>query len=178
MSRPFVVDRNIRHFVWYGGVAGEGLRSDGEEALPLSKSGCSILPLVRRLQAGVLRGPGLYTVPGRALGDPSGAWPSLCALSALRGTSGGANITTPVGRAHFDDTATSPVRGPPASLIRPEPRSGNVACELRPLSCSPPSRCPKPSSVPAFGARTQANNARRYGYPSSGAPRPIGVGLC
>ena len=30
--RPFVVDRNIRHFVWYGGVAGEGLRSVGEEA--------------------------------------------------------------------------------------------------------------------------------------------------
>ena len=24
--RPFVVDRNIRHFVWYGVVAGEGLK--------------------------------------------------------------------------------------------------------------------------------------------------------
>src|SRR5918992_953037 len=32
--RPFVVDRNIRHFLWYGGVAGDGLRSVGEEALP------------------------------------------------------------------------------------------------------------------------------------------------
>src|SRR5215208_3741973 len=51
--RPFVVDRNIRHFVWYGGVAGEGLRSVGEEALPSSKSVCSILPIVRHLRAGV-----------------------------------------------------------------------------------------------------------------------------
>src|SRR5215207_6703040 len=66
-SRPFVVDRNIRHFVWYGGVAGEGLKSDREEALPLSKSGCSILPLVRWLQAGVLRGSGLYVWRPRPL---------------------------------------------------------------------------------------------------------------
>jgi hypothetical protein len=43
--RPFVVDRNIRHFLWYGEVAGDGLRSDGEEALPSSKSVCSILPI-------------------------------------------------------------------------------------------------------------------------------------
>src|SRR5215212_1313133 len=28
-SRPFIVDRNISHFFWYGGVAGEGLRSVG-----------------------------------------------------------------------------------------------------------------------------------------------------
>jgi hypothetical protein len=27
--RPFVVDRNICNFMWYGGVAGEGLRSVG-----------------------------------------------------------------------------------------------------------------------------------------------------
>jgi hypothetical protein len=32
--RPLVVDRNIRHFLWYGAVAGDGLRSVGEEALP------------------------------------------------------------------------------------------------------------------------------------------------
>jgi hypothetical protein len=25
MSQPFVVNRNIRHFLWYGGFAGEGL---------------------------------------------------------------------------------------------------------------------------------------------------------
>src|SRR5215211_817232 len=54
-ERPFVVDRNIRHFVWYGGVAGEGLRSDGVDDLPLSKSICSILPIARHLRAGVSR---------------------------------------------------------------------------------------------------------------------------
>src|SRR5918996_538735 len=43
--RPFGVDRNICHFLWYGGVAGDGLRSVGEEALPSSKSVCSILPI-------------------------------------------------------------------------------------------------------------------------------------
>jgi predicted MFS family arabinose efflux permease len=41
--RPFVVDRNIRHFLWYGGVAGDGLRSVGVS--PPSKSVCSILPI-------------------------------------------------------------------------------------------------------------------------------------
>src|SRR5215208_1287528 len=53
--RPFVANRNIRHFVWYGGVAGEGLRSDGVDDLPLSKSVCSILPIARHLRAGVSR---------------------------------------------------------------------------------------------------------------------------
>jgi hypothetical protein len=50
--RPFVVDRNIWHFLWYGGDAGDGLRSVGEEALPSSKSVCSILPIA-------ICGPGL-----------------------------------------------------------------------------------------------------------------------
>jgi hypothetical protein len=49
-SRPFVVDRNSCHFLWYGGVAGEGLRSVG--ATSPSKSICSILPLTRHLRAG------------------------------------------------------------------------------------------------------------------------------
>src|SRR5215212_96980 len=31
VSRPFVVDRNSCHFLWYGVVAGEGLRSVGVE---------------------------------------------------------------------------------------------------------------------------------------------------
>ncbi len=76
MSRPFVADRNIRHFLWYGGFAGEGLRSVGEEALPSSKSICSILPIARHLQAGAPRwGPGLYNAPGRA--HPLPARPSL-----------------------------------------------------------------------------------------------------
>ncbi len=38
--------------MWYGGVAGDGLRSVGEEALPSSKSVCSILPIARRWRAG------------------------------------------------------------------------------------------------------------------------------
>src|SRR5215211_4302948 len=57
--RPFVANRNICNFMWYGvverGVAGEGLRSVGEEALPSSKSVCSILPIARHLRAGVSR---------------------------------------------------------------------------------------------------------------------------
>jgi hypothetical protein len=57
--RPFVVDRNICHFMWYSGGASEGLRSVGEEALPSSKSMCSILPIARLLRAGVLRAPAL-----------------------------------------------------------------------------------------------------------------------
>jgi hypothetical protein len=57
--RPFVVDRNICHFMWYSGGASEGLRSVGEEALPSSKSMCSILPIARLLRAGVLRTPAL-----------------------------------------------------------------------------------------------------------------------
>src|ERR687894_798573 len=50
MSRPFGVDRNSCHFLWYGVVAGEGLRSVG--AASPSKSVCSILPLARHLRAG------------------------------------------------------------------------------------------------------------------------------
>src|SRR5215210_7762260 len=53
-SWPFLLDRNICNFLWYGGVAGEGLRSVGEEALPSSKSVCFILPIARRLAG---RGP-------------------------------------------------------------------------------------------------------------------------
>jgi hypothetical protein len=54
--RLFVIDRNIRHFLWYGVVAGDGLRSVGEEALPSSKSVCSILPIA-------ICGPGLSVAP-------------------------------------------------------------------------------------------------------------------
>jgi hypothetical protein len=40
------------------GVSGDGLRSVGEAYLPLTKSGCSILPVARHLRAGVqLPGP-------------------------------------------------------------------------------------------------------------------------
>ena len=53
VSRSSVIDRNIRNFVWYGGGAGDGLRSGGEEALPSSKSVCSILPIAHHSRAGV-----------------------------------------------------------------------------------------------------------------------------
>src|SRR5919106_5986382 len=46
------MDRNSCHFLWYGEAVGDGLRSDGEEALPSSKSVCSILPIARHLRAG------------------------------------------------------------------------------------------------------------------------------
>src|SRR5215204_7373648 len=53
-SRPFVANRNICNFLWYGGVVrgvvGEGLRSVG--ATSPSKSCRSILPLARHLRAG------------------------------------------------------------------------------------------------------------------------------
>jgi hypothetical protein len=45
---------NTRSLLWYGGVAGDGLRSVGEDFLPSSKSVCSILPITRRLRAGAL----------------------------------------------------------------------------------------------------------------------------
>ena len=54
-ARASVVDRNICHFIWYGEVAGDGLRSVGKEALPSSKSVCSILPLACHSRAGVTR---------------------------------------------------------------------------------------------------------------------------
>ena len=54
-----MLERNIWHFVWYGGVAGEGLRSVGEDFLPSSKSMCSILPIVRRLSDRGFRVPAL-----------------------------------------------------------------------------------------------------------------------
>src|SRR5215213_11687561 len=76
--RPFVVDRNIRHFLWYGGVAGEGLRSDAVDVLPLSRSVCSILPIARHFRAGVLRGSGLYTAVGRSVLLSPFARPVLC----------------------------------------------------------------------------------------------------
>jgi hypothetical protein len=61
--RRFVVDRNICHFLWYGGVAGEGLRSVGADGeFPPSKSVFSILPIARRLSAWGFRAPALVVV--------------------------------------------------------------------------------------------------------------------
>ena len=88
------VNRNIRNFVWYGGVAGDGLRSVGAEHVSQPRA-CTLscpapaingpgslghltrpaVPLYRT--AGPLCMPGLYNAPGR--GCPTSlAWPSLC----------------------------------------------------------------------------------------------------
>src|SRR5215212_2575188 len=59
--RPFVVDRNICNFLWYGGVArgvaGEGLRSVG---MPIPNQERVLYPAPRSTLKGrgILRGPG------------------------------------------------------------------------------------------------------------------------
>src|SRR5215204_5551050 len=86
--RPFVADRNIRHFLWYGGIAGDGLRSVGEGP-PLIQERV-LYPAHRHLRAGALRGSGLYNacVVGRVvLYLLLATRPSLCAPSALQTSS-------------------------------------------------------------------------------------------
>jgi hypothetical protein len=101
--RPFVADRNICNFLWYSVVASEGLRSDGVDDLPPSKSGSSILPIA------CIDGPGSYGAP------------------AFR-----------------------------------------FAAALHPDALSPL----------LSGSARRAHNTRRCEHPSSGAPGPIGAGLC
>src|SRR5919107_3846401 len=82
--RPFGLDRNICSFLWYGGVAGDGLRSVGKEALPSTKSVCSILPSA--ICGPGLSGSGLYTVLGRPFVTTHvGAALALCPLCVARG---------------------------------------------------------------------------------------------
>src|SRR5215203_3210013 len=70
-------------------------------------------------------GPGSYGAPAFILSSaalwetPLGRGLRSCALSALRGTVGGATMTTPGGAGtHWQ--SSSPVPALPASLIRPE----------------------------------------------------------
>jgi hypothetical protein len=74
--RPFVLDRNIRHVLWYGGVAGDGLRSVGEEDPPSSKSVCSIL-LIAICGPGSYGAPASIMLPLAALVSPHCAWRGL-----------------------------------------------------------------------------------------------------
>jgi hypothetical protein len=76
--RPFGLDRNIRHFLWYGGVAGDGLRSVEEEA-PLLIQERVLYPAHRHLRAGALRGSGLYNALRPRWFDPI----ALCAAFTL-----------------------------------------------------------------------------------------------
>jgi hypothetical protein len=57
LLRPFVLDRNICSFLWYGGVAGIGLRSDGRSP-PLIQER-QLYPAHRHLRAGATGAPAL-----------------------------------------------------------------------------------------------------------------------
>jgi hypothetical protein len=101
--RPFVLDRNICNFLWYGVVEG-GLRAKVLGRLgwcPSSNQEHVLYPAHRSPFIGPgLSGSGLYNVlwPRCFLSYPSfPARPSLCALEALRKVVGGANMTTPGG---------------------------------------------------------------------------------
>jgi hypothetical protein len=56
--RPFVVDRNSCHFLWYGVVAGEGLRSVGANGDPPHPRACAL-----SCPSPVIYGPGLAGAP-------------------------------------------------------------------------------------------------------------------
>ena len=93
-----------------------------------------ILPSSTINGAGVLRGSGLYNSLGRA-GAPTLARPSLCALSALRRTSGGAIMTIPGGRAPpLCTSVASSVLGASASIMG----RSSQATGLRPFALPRP----------------------------------------
>ncbi len=93
-----------------------------------------ILPSSTINRAGVLRGSGLYNSLGRA-GAPTLARPSLCALSALRRTSGGASMTIPGGRAPpLCTSVASSVLGASASIMG----RSSQATGLRPFALPRP----------------------------------------
>src|SRR5215208_3229319 len=85
------------------------------------------------------RGSGLYNaciVSRVVLTHPPTTRRSLCAPSALRGTSGGATITTPGGAGISCSTTTSSVLGAPASLIGSElPWLTGSALRFAPVLC-------------------------------------------
>ncbi len=59
-TRPaLVLQRNdtLVTFLWYDVFAGDGLRSNGVDDLPPSKSVCFILPIARHLRAGTFHLP-------------------------------------------------------------------------------------------------------------------------
>jgi hypothetical protein len=101
--RPFVANRNICNFLWYGGVArgvaGEGLRSVGMS--PIGPNQERVLYPARRSPfkgRGILRGvPDFIMLVSLAALLPPLARPSHCALGALRWVVGGENMTTPGG---------------------------------------------------------------------------------
>jgi hypothetical protein len=91
-----------------------------------------------------LSGSGLYNacIVGRVVSHftSSTTWPSLRALSALRGTSGGASMTTPggAGTRYVTYSDNPPVLGAPASLIGSEFLHNPHRRGLRPSLCPNP----------------------------------------
>jgi hypothetical protein len=80
--RPFVLDRNICSFLWYGGVAGDGLRSDGRSP-PLIQERV-LYPAHRHLRAGAAGVPASI-MPLAAPFDLSGAALSFASLKRCAG---------------------------------------------------------------------------------------------
>jgi hypothetical protein len=78
--RPFVVNRNICNFLWYGGFArGERVKVLGRLGCPSpTKSLCSILPIARRLSGRGVAAPALRIAPPDALSPPPSR-SSVCA---------------------------------------------------------------------------------------------------
>jgi hypothetical protein len=134
--RPFVANRNICHFLWYGGVAGEGLRSVGADGeLPIQERVLYPAPRSPFIGPG-LSGSGLYNVciVGRVvLPSLATTWPSLCALGALRWVVCGATMTSPGGVGTTLCCKTPPVLAPPASIMGRSYQS----TWLRPLRFAP-----------------------------------------
>ena len=141
VSRSSVVDRNICNFVWYGGVAGDGLRSVGADGeLPSSKSVCSILPIVRHLRAGVSRTshPALRIMGDATRGSPIPLHAGIKAHTLCEENTHLLHIQ------RFDPSVTEYYNfvSEPGLPISPPPRRPGFS-----LACAPV-RCPKSSLTP------------------------------
>jgi hypothetical protein len=132
--------------VGYNRIVTHGGRRCNDVVAILAKDEAPSLCSTCRTPASILSSAALSGTPPRR-------GPSLCALCALRGTSGGETMTTPVGRVHLRETGTTPtVRGAPASIIGSE-----LSVYLAPALRFAPPRCPKPST-------------RALPFPTSGSP--------
>ena len=168
--RPFVADRNIRHFLWYGGVAGDGLRSVGEEALPHPRA-CALScpsPFAGR-SSHTSQGTGLRPFslcPSQRMGERGvGAPPSPSSLvwkhtsSVKKSPIWARNhpfwVFAP---AHPGTTISSSLSRAP--LIPLEEPPGFSLALPRPDALSPP---------PSWPLRW-AHNTRGYGHPLFGVP--------
>jgi hypothetical protein len=144
--------------VGYNRIVTHGGRRCNDVVAILAKDEAPSLCSTCRTPASILSSAALSGTPPRR-------GPSLCALCALRGTSGGETMTTPVGRVHLRETGTTPtVRGAPASIMGSElPRRPT-------LWGSGPSLCPTPK--PQEGSYVQINVVYIRNIIPAGAPLP------